>query len=579
MKPTDRRLEPLSIYAGTIVVTLIALMISLVNQRVSATPSYAVFVAAVAIAARFGGKGPAFFASVLSLALIDYFVIPPLGVIDFKQPEQGINIVIFGAVSFIITSMTTRLRRAERDAHDRAESLARVNAVLQEQMEEVQTLDESLHDANEYLSAARDAAARLANGALRLQAGTDALSKATTMADVARVALDQIGKLMPVSRGALYLRRGERLGVLATLGAEAPAVNSINLAGRSAESATEPVVLAALRGDAVWLDEEAAPRSSRLRYHVSLPLISADDHIGVLALESETAPPDADAERSLIRLFGHAVGSALLRAREYDEERGGREAAETLARAREEVLAVVAHDLRNPLALVGTSTDMLEELDGDAGRRREMLEIVRRAVKRMNSLINDLLDITRLQAGHLALESETLAVNDVLKQVATSWTSVLATRQIALHVVFPRADLRVQADAGRLSQVLDNLIGNAGKFTQAGGRVVVRAENDAHGQVRFSVADNGPGIAPDATLRLFDRFWQARRADRRGIGMGLTICKGIVEAHGGRIWCESTPGAGTKFLFTIPGPGSVSSSEAKDLGAGARDRGPSLRSG
>jgi signal transduction histidine kinase len=218
------------------------------------------------------------------------------------------------------------------------------------------------------------------------------------------------------------------------------------------------------------------------------------------------------------------------------------------------VLAVVAHDLRNPLALVATSTEMLLELGDDAARRREMIEIVRRAVKRMNGLISDLLDITRLQTGHLTLESEPLAVNDLLKQVATSWTHVLAKREIALHVVFPRAELRVQADLGRISQVLDNLIGNAGKFTQAGGRVVVRAESDAHGQVRFSVADNGPGIAPDAVVRLFDRFWQARRADRRGIGMGLTICKGIVEAHGGRIWCESTPGVGTKFFFTIPSP-------------------------
>ncbi len=559
MNRSDRRLAGLLVYGGTIAVTLIALGISLAIQRFSATPSYAVFVAAVAIAARYGGKGPALFASVLSLALVDYFLIPPIGVIDFRQPEQGVNIIIFGAVAFIITSMTTRLRRAERDARDRATSLARVNAVLEEQMEEVRSLDESLHDANEFLTDARDAAARLANGALRLQAGTDALSKATTVADVAHVALDGIGNLMPVARGAVYLLRGECLSVLATIGVETSALKAINLAGRSDEDdADDPVARAALRGEAVWLGAEAASASQsasrRWRYHVSLPLVSGDDHIGVLAIDADTAPPGADAERSLIRLFAHSVASALVRARQYDAERGGREAAETLARAREEVLAVVAHDLRNPLALVGTSTEMIAELGDDGERRREMLDIVRRAVKRMNALISDLLDITRLQAGHLALESEPLAVNDLFKQVAMSWTNVLAKREIALHVVFPRAELRVQADLGRISQVLDNLIGNAGKFTQTGGRVVVRAESDAHGAVRFSVADNGPGIAPDAVVRLFDRFWQARRADRRGIGMGLTICKGIVEAHGGRIWCESTPGVGTKFFFTIPSP-------------------------
>jgi signal transduction histidine kinase len=115
----------------------------------------------------------------------------------------------------------------------------------------------------------------------------------------------------------------------------------------------------------------------------------------------------------------------------------------------------------------------------------------------------------------------------------------------------------VQADAGRLAQVLDNLLGNAGKFTPSGGRVCVRAERDPGGHVRFMVSDNGPGLAPEALARLFDRFWQARRADRRGIGLGLTICKGIVEAHGGRIWCESAPGKGTKFFFTIPSPPAV----------------------
>jgi K+-sensing histidine kinase KdpD len=529
-----------------------------VIQRVSATPSYVVFVGAVAIAARYGGKGPAFLSSVLSLALIDYFLIPPLGVIDFREPEQLVNIIIFGAVAFIITSMTTRLRHAEREARDRASSLARVNAVLEEQMEEVRALDESLHDANSYLTEARDASARLANGALRLQSNTDALSKAATVADVGRVALDAVGKLMPVSRAAVYLLRRECLNLLSASGEDAATFKSINIANRSLADESDVVARAFLSNEAQWVDDGTTsaqrPNASPWRYHVAIPLVSGDERVGVLAIDANAAPPAADAERSLIRLFAHSLASALGRAKQYDAERGGREAAETLARAREEVLAIVAHDLRNPLALVGTSVEMLVEVGDEPARRREMIEIVRRAVKRMNALISDLLDITRLQAGHLVLESEPLSVNDLFKHVTTAWTAILAKREIGLHVVFPRADLRVQADLGRISQVLDNLIGNAGKFTQVGGRVVVRAESDANGQVRFVVSDNGPGIAPEAVARLFDRFWQARRADRRGIGMGLTICKGIVEAHGGRIWCESTPGIGTKFYFTIPMP-------------------------
>lgn len=559
MSTSKSGLAVVRLYGGAVAVSLVALVVSTMTQRISATPSYVAFVAAVALAARYGGIGPAIVASVLSLGLIDYFMIPPIGVIDFQQPEQGVNVIVFGAVAITITSMTTRLRRAEREARDRAASLARMNAVLQEQMEEVRSLDESLHDANEYLTDARDSAARLANGALRLQAGTESLSKASTVADVGRVALDAMTRLMPVSQGALYLLRGDTLSLLASTGEKTETLKNIDVADSSPEDARDPMTLALASGEPVWIDAGAgvplrfADVARTWRHHVSIPLVSGDAKVGVLSINATATPPSSDAERSLLRLYAHAVANAVVRAQRYDAEKGGREAAETLARAREEVLAVVAHDLRNPLTLVGTSAEMLVELGDDEGKRREMLEVMRRSVKRMNTMIGDLLDITRLEAGHLALESTPIIVADLFTQIAQAWTPVFAQREVAFHVVIPRPELRAQADAGRLSQVLDNLIGNARKFTQAGGRVCVRAEREAStGQVRFSVSDNGPGLAPDALARLFDRFWQARRSDRRGIGLGLTICKGIVEAHGGRIWCESAPGVGTKFLFTIP---------------------------
>jgi K+-sensing histidine kinase KdpD len=544
-------------YAAALAATAVALAITLATQRFSATPSYVAFVAAVAVAARFGGKGPAVVASALSLVIIDYFILSPVGVVDFQQPEQGVNVLVFGAVAIIITSMTTRLRRAERESRERAASLARVNAVLEEQMEEVRALDESLHEANEYLTEARDDAARLATGALRLQAATEALSKAATVDDVAHVALAGFAKLAPLSRGAIYLAHGQSLTPVAKTGRRPN-----NVGGDiSATDRGDPRAVAVLSGEPVWVDtvNDATFRgaAAELRYHVSLPLISGDTKVGVLSVDTNTAPPATDAERSLLRLHARAVADALVRAQRYDAERGGREAAETLARAREEVLAVVAHDLRNPLTLVGTSTEMIAELGDDPAKRREMADVVRRSVKRMNTMISDLLDITRLQAGHLALESTALPVSDVLKQVAQGWPAMLAAKGITLTVLPPSPDLKVQADAGRLAQVLDNLLGNAGKFTPPGGRVCVRAERDPGGQVRFMVSDNGPGLAPEALARLFDRFWQARRADRRGIGLGLTICKGIVEAHGGRIWCESASGKGTKFFFTIPSPPSV----------------------
>jgi signal transduction histidine kinase len=109
----------------------------------------------------------------------------------------------------------------------------------------------------------------------------------------------------------------------------------------------------------------------------------------------------------------------------------------------------------------------------------------------------------------------------------------------------------IAVDPPRIQQVLSNLVGNAIKFTPAGGQIVLRA-NPADGEARFAVVDNGPGIAPDALPHIFGRFWQGKRTDRRGIGLGLTIAKGIVEAHGGRIWVESQLGAGSSFYFTVP---------------------------
>jgi signal transduction histidine kinase len=114
--------------------------------------------------------------------------------------------------------------------------------------------------------------------------------------------------------------------------------------------------------------------------------------------------------------------------------------------------------------------------------------------------------------------------------------------------------LAVFADRSRVLQVLDNLVGNAVKFSEAGGRIVVRATRGEASttEVRFSVSDTGAGILPEVLKELFQRFWQANAADRRGIGLGLAICKGIVEAHGGRIWCESQLGHGARFTFTLP---------------------------
>jgi signal transduction histidine kinase len=293
--------------------------------------------------------------------------------------------------------------------------------------------------------------------------------------------------------------------------------------------------------------------------------------ISVLLLDYYFIPPihefnllqaEQGANALVFALVALIVGSmtARLRAAEHamreraDDEHEMRKAAEELARAREQVLAVVAHDLRNPLSTILGAASLLEDPTHDAREIRETLALIHRAVDRMNRLIGDLLDVTRLEAGRLVLEQEPIAVRDLLAQTLESWEATAASRGLSFEVGPVSEGLAVFADRSRVLQVLDNLVGNAVKFSDAGGRIAVRATRGEGSttEVRFSVSDTGPGIPPEVLKELFQRFWQANAADRRGIGLGLAICKGIVEAHGGRIWCESQLGHGARFTFTLP---------------------------
>jgi signal transduction histidine kinase len=169
----------------------------------------------------------------------------------------------------------------------------------------------------------------------------------------------------------------------------------------------------------------------------------------------------------------------------------------------------------------------------------------------MNRLIGDLLDVIRIDGGHLSLEMEDLAVSNVLALAEENIRHLATERDITIDVEHDERQLHVRGDRGRLLQVLGNLLSNAIKFSPAGGHVNLRAWRDGDVAL-FEVADHGSGISPSDQQHLFDRYWQARSSDRRGVGLGLAIAKGIVEAHGGRMWVESEVGRGSRFRFAIP---------------------------
>jgi signal transduction histidine kinase len=228
------------------------------------------------------------------------------------------------------------------------------------------------------------------------------------------------------------------------------------------------------------------------------------------------------------------------------------EDAEMATRTRDEVLAMVSHDLRNPLNLILSSgAFMLETATGLAPHERDQLGMILRATWQMNRLIQDLLEVSAMEAGNVSVEPRPEEPETLVREACALQQHAADTRGIAISCWCDVGLPRVQADTYRIQQVLGNLIGNALKFTDKGGEIRVRADPDGE-MVRFSVSDTGAGIGAEDLGRVFDRFWQARRTQDGGAGLGLAISRNIIEAHGGSIWAESHVGQGSTFFFTLP---------------------------
>ena len=218
---------------------------------------------------------------------------------------------------------------------------------------------------------------------------------------------------------------------------------------------------------------------------------------------------------------------------------------------REELLGIVARsDLRNPLSAISMKAASIARHSPDQ-RTEERAAAIRRLTGRMDVLIGMLLEAARLEAGRLSLTCSRCAVSDLFAAARETFGAIASAQGVGMELVHSPRALGCWADPERVAQVLSNLIGNALKFTPPGGYdPSQRREFGLH--IRFEVRDTGPGIAPDHLPRVFDRFWRADDAGRKGTGLGLFIAKGIVEAHRGRIWVESKVGAGSAFIFELP---------------------------
>jgi PAS domain S-box-containing protein len=260
----------------------------------------------------------------------------------------------------------------------------------------------------------------------------------------------------------------------------------------------------------------------------------------------------AGATISKLELSGRRILTVALR--DVTEQRMLEDQLRRALQSRDEVLAVVAHDLRNPLAAIVMQASTLVRRTPDLERRNQhAAERIARAATQMDHLIQDLLDVAQVEAGALRVQGTPISVRDLIAEAVTAQLSFADSSELTLKIELQREELPdVWGDRHRLLRVFENLIGNAIKFTEAGGRVTVGADT-SDGEVVFRISDTGCGISAESVPHVFDRFWQAAaHAGRLGAGLGLPITKGIVEAHGGRIWVESTLGRGSTFFFTIP---------------------------
>lgn len=230
--------------------------------------------------------------------------------------------------------------------------------------------------------------------------------------------------------------------------------------------------------------------------------------------------------------------------------KGAVDSARHAARSRDEVLGVVAHELRNSLSTILMQAALLQQSGADPGDKAAAR--LERATGQMNRQIEDLLDVTRIEAGHLSVERSRISAGQVLSDCADSQRAMVSAASLEL-VLDVEQDLPddLWADRQRLVQALENLVGNARKFTEAGGRIELGARR-RDGDTLLWVADTGVGLLPEEKSRVFDRFFRGAQAGPSGAGLGLTIVRGIVEAHGGRVWVDSAPGRGSTFFFTIP---------------------------
>ena len=505
--------------AAVVGVALVTCLIALVRDRAAiANISSLYLIVVLAVAATFGG-GPAIAGSLLAFLTFDWFFVQPVGQLNVSDPDEWLALLLFLVTAVVTSQLAAALRRRAAEARRR----------------ERETL--ALYALNTLIAQDNDPHRIIANVAKHFAPDLD-LVGATALLPESQ------GKLAPaVSRGwsvadAEWDRHAAewvfRYGDLVTTG-EPGRPSRWERGRRDASERSKP-------------DGHGAPAS------VYLQLRSADHAVGVLWIVRATgAPPLTVEQRRFLRAAGQQIGMALERTRLRSEAAE----AEALRRADEiksALLNSVSHDLRTPLALIKAAAGSLRQRDVEwsSDEREAFALAIEQDADRLNRIVANLLDVSQIESGNLHPDRQYYPLATLVDDVIARLGPLLTAHP--LNVEVPDDLPPVFVDYVAIDRVLSNLLENVEHHTPEGTAIRVSARREGD-RVVVLVADDGPGIPSSDLAHLFDKFYRGqapRRGARRGSGLGLAVARGLLEAHGERIFVESAPGAGATFRFTLP---------------------------
>ncbi|MBZ5554013.1 MAG: DUF4118 domain-containing protein [Acidobacteriia bacterium] len=482
-----------------VVVALYKFLIPRVNNTTVALS----FLLVVLLSASASGLGPAILASIAGMLCFNYFFLPPLGTFTIQDPQNWIALTAFLVTAIIASHLSSTARSRTQDAEDRRQEMWKL-----------------------------------------FQLGRAIIMSTETETAVSSIAR-QVVEIFHAGHCSVFIRDDEGDWQRAATAADASDLSSFPPSERVLDEVFESGETRLMPHRIDLQDDKQATRGGETI--ACTPLRVGVKSIGVLVMISRPV------ERETLDAMAGLVALALERAR-FLKELSRTEALRQSNELKSALLASVSHDLRTPLTSIRASIDNLlqNEVEWDKATLREFHLIISEEVGRLSRLVDNLLEMARIEARELRPSRQWGAISEVITQVLNRCFSV--TQDHSVDIDLKESLPLVEMDSRLIAQALSNLVENAGQYSPPGTKILLQSRIES-GHLIFTVRDHGPGIAHEEMERIFDKFYRGRHSSMRrgeGTGMGLPIARGIAEAHGGSIGCENNPEGGATFTLRIP---------------------------